>query len=243
MQRLMMRKHVLSLRHLQHFLNGQQVWSPFVKWDFSQFVSLMEQQYWFKYRPRKGTWHLECRQALTAFCQSSIVVGGSCVKEFYRRILTDKSDNDPGGILGVERDQLTDIFRGPFGPEPMDNFQKSLAWQYQRNALLIRDQLYRLGSAVRRPCPKRTQCDDTVLYAHVRCPCITDLWSFVKTVGVSCRMDPVINQGHREKCSAAFFQPEEKSSFPLPDGYSEKGSVVSEAEGAEDKTLPSSVEP
>jgi hypothetical protein len=177
---LMMRRHALRLRHLQRFLDGDQVWSPFVRRVFPQLVSLTELQSWIRRRPRLGAWHLECRQALTALCQSGNADGGSSTMEFYRGLVEGKSDDVLGETLGVDGKKLAALYRRTFGPGPMDNFQKSLAWQCYRGALPVRDKLYRHGSAVTRTCPRCAQGDETVLHALVQCPCIADLWSYVE---------------------------------------------------------------
>jgi hypothetical protein len=177
---LLMRRHALRLRHLQIFLQDEQVWSPFVRRVFPQLVSLTELQTWVKRRPRLGAWHLECCQALTALYQSGNAIGGSSTLAFYRGLVAGKSDDVLGETLGIDEEELAGLFRRTFSPGTMDNFQKSLAWQCYRKALPVRDKLYRHGSAVRRSCPRCAQSDETVLHALVQCPSIADLWSFVE---------------------------------------------------------------
>jgi hypothetical protein len=177
---LRMRRHALRLRHLRQYLDGDRVWSPFVKRDFPQLVSLTELQSWIRRRPRLGAWHLECRQALTALHQSGNVDDGSSTMEFYRGLVVGKSDDVLGETLGIDGEKLAALYRRTFGPGPMDNFQKSLAWQCYRGALPVRDKLHRHGSAVTRTCPRCAQSDETVLHALVQCACIADLWSYVE---------------------------------------------------------------
>ncbi len=54
MRWLLMRRHALRLRHLKRFLDGEQVWSPFVRHVFPRLVSLMELQSWVERRLRLG---------------------------------------------------------------------------------------------------------------------------------------------------------------------------------------------
>ncbi len=177
---LLMRRHALRLRHLKLFLDGEQVWSPFVRHVFPRLVSLMELQSWVKRRPRLGAWHLECCQALTALYQSSNTVSVASTQTLYRGLVLGKRDDVLGETLGADESELAGLFRRTFGPGTMDNFQKSLAWQCYRKALPVRDKLHRHGSAVSRACPRCAQGDETVLHALVQCPDIANLWSYVE---------------------------------------------------------------
>lgn len=63
---LLMCRHELWLWNLKHFLDGEQVWSPFVRLVFPQLILLTKLQSWISRRLKKGIWHFECCQALNA---------------------------------------------------------------------------------------------------------------------------------------------------------------------------------
>ena len=181
---LMMRRHALRLRHLWLYLekDGEQVWSPFVRHAFPELISWTELQSWVKKRPRRGEWHRECRVALQQLCRpGSHLTGCNTTKAFYRGLVEGRYDDDLGANLGVDEDYLTRLFQTTFGPGPMDNHQRSLAWQCYRGALPVRDKLYRHGSRNTEPtCPRCRLNDETVLHALVQCPAICDLWAYVE---------------------------------------------------------------
>lgn len=57
----------------------------------------------------------------------------------------------------------------------MDSFQKSLVWFVLLGIPPLSDKLYRHGSAVRWPCLRCTQNDETVLHALIQHQEIADL--------------------------------------------------------------------
>ncbi|GAB1597330.1 hypothetical protein Ahia01_000009400 [Argonauta hians] len=178
---LLLRKHAQRLRHLQRFLSGEQVWSPFTRHAFPQLVSLVELQSWLKQRPSFGEWHTECREALRLFCRTGNAVGGDPpTSVYYKGLVRHMSDDDLGERLGVSELQLSGLFRRTFGPGPMDNFQRSLAWQLYRGALPVRDKLKRHGCAVTRICQRCMQAEETPLHALVQFPNISPLWIYVE---------------------------------------------------------------
>lgn len=61
--------------------------------------------------------------------------------------------------------QLTILFRMTFGPGPLDNFQKSLAWQRHQLALPVRDKLARHYTFCLPTCPRCEQNNETLLHA------------------------------------------------------------------------------
>ncbi|XP_036366636.1 uncharacterized protein LOC118766888 [Octopus sinensis] len=146
----LMRKHALRFRHLWLLLNGEQVWSPFVKWMFPRFTSFSGQESWFFRRSRLGIWFTECRKALLQFHHSGNASGFGTTTFFYSR-LVEAGNND---TLGLGDNQLDSLFRRTFGPGCLDNFPKSLAWQCYRGALPIRDKLARHGQTTTADCPR-----------------------------------------------------------------------------------------
>lgn len=124
---LLMHRHALRLLRLQRFCDGEQVWLVFVRHDFLQLISLTELQSWIRLKPRKGTWHIECYQVLTALHKVGNAVASSSTLTFYRGLLEGKCDDILGRILGVNEDQLTNLFWRTFRSRPIDNFQRSLA--------------------------------------------------------------------------------------------------------------------
>lgn len=87
-------------------------------------------------------------------------VGSSSTLAFDRGLLEEKCIVAIGEILGVDEDQLTGLCRSIFGLRSMNNFQKTLAWQYYRGAMPVRDKLYKDESAVSRVCPRCAQSDE-----------------------------------------------------------------------------------
>lgn len=66
--------------------------------------------------------------------------------------------------------------RDTFRPGTMDNHQRSLTWKCYRNALFVRDKLYRHVSIIHGPNLIDMQ---TVLYALVQCPTIAGLSAYI----------------------------------------------------------------
>ncbi|GAB1599396.1 hypothetical protein Ahia01_000216800, partial [Argonauta hians] len=178
------RKHAMRLRHLHLYLQGPKVWSPFVRRTFPELVSLTEVQSWIKRRPRLGVWHTECRQALTslaAICRTGNALSGSSTSFFYRELVQIGNNDVLGETLTVDDDQLAGLFRRTFGPGPMDNFQRSLAWQCYRGALPVRDKLFRHGyQRYGQLCPRCDRENETVQHALITCPGVRDVWVYAE---------------------------------------------------------------
>lgn len=85
----------------------------------------------------------------------------------------------PDGVLedtlGVNGNQLTDLFRKTVGPNYMDNFQKILAWHCYCLALLIHGKLSRYGMAISPTCPMCGGDSETVL----ECPELVEWRTYV----------------------------------------------------------------
>lgn len=110
---LMMHKHALRLQYIQHFINGDEVWLPFIKQDFPQLVSLTELQSWIERRPWVlGSWSI-------GKCPSLLLVGQRGRWKFHFGVLWrfngEKNDDGFGETLDVGRDQLTSLFRRAYG--------------------------------------------------------------------------------------------------------------------------------
>lgn len=74
--------------------------------------------------------------------------------------MTSKCDDVLGVTLGIDKTQLAGFIGRTFGPEPRDNFQKSLACLYCSEALLVQDELYRYEASFSWAYLKCMQSDD-----------------------------------------------------------------------------------
>lgn len=83
-------------------------------------------------------------------------------KAFYSGLIKGRCDDDFGEILGMDEEYLDRFFRFTFRSRPMDNFQRSPAWQCYRGALPVQDKLYRHRSRSRNTGPSRSRCSQKV---------------------------------------------------------------------------------
>lgn len=58
--------------------------------------------------------------------------------------------------------------------------QKSLDWLCYWGTLLVRDKVYRHGTAINRACQRCAQDDAIVLHALIQCLSIAELWVYVE---------------------------------------------------------------
>lgn len=65
---LMMRRHAPRLRNLWLYLNGERVWSPFVKLISPRFTSFGDLGPWMKRWPKAGAWQAKSRHAVELLC-------------------------------------------------------------------------------------------------------------------------------------------------------------------------------
>lgn len=122
-------RYALRLTTFLVFLDGEQVWSPF--------VSLPELQF---------------RQVFVVLYQSSSEVNGCFTIAFQNELVTSKHGNVFGETLGVDESQPFDLLGRMFVPGFIDKLQNSLTWQYYWGELPVRDKLYRHSGTVSLPC-------------------------------------------------------------------------------------------
>lgn len=84
---------------------------------------------WVKSRPIQVHWDLN-RIIVRSSNVSNMIVS----MDFYRWSVEVKSNDRLGEAIGFNEDKLTELFRKTFESKYLDNFQKTLAWQYYRSA-------------------------------------------------------------------------------------------------------------
>lgn len=96
-----------------------------------------------------------------------------------------KCKADLGETLSFNKYQLTGLYRKTFRPWPVNNFQRSLAWQSYYGASLVRDKLARDGYSGQTNCPRFWQSNEIALHAIMQCSRISETWFYAENL-LSC---------------------------------------------------------
>lgn len=151
----------------------------------------------------------------------STPVAESSTMEFFRGLVERRSDNVLRKSQSVWRSQLLGLFSEDFRTRELCWFETSS-----------------IDDAARQTCPRCAHADERILNLLVQCPWVTDLCIFVEQMLSRIGQIRVISRVHCGDRSTAVFWPGGKGSFPLPGGYSDRGSVVDETEMTGDRYFP-----